>query len=90
MERPPAGNRASKAVDLEGLPVVLEPWEPDALPVSDPDALPVDAALSLLLSPLSVGLGWSEDRGGAVLCGACEDLSLLLLSGHRVSVCRTC
>jgi hypothetical protein len=86
MVMPPAGNRASKLVDFEPLPVVLVP---DCFPVAV--ALPVVDLSSLfllllllllsplcvasLLSPVCVAVGFSEVFAGCVLDGASEDLS---------------
>jgi hypothetical protein len=75
--RPPAGNRASKLVDLEPLPVV---FVPDCFPVAL--AFPVvDLSSSLLsplcvaslLSPLCVAVGLSEVFAACVLDGASEE-----------------
>lgn len=53
--------------------VTFEPCEPDAF--AEPLALSeaVEEALSLLSSFLEVAVGWSEDFGGDVLRGACEE-----------------
>jgi hypothetical protein len=86
--RPPAGNRASKLVDFEPLPVVLEP-EGFCVPLAvsfavlealSPLLLLLLSLLSLLLlSPVAVGLA-ADVRAGCVLAGASEEaLSLLLL-----------
>lgn len=57
-----------------GFPVVVRlPCEPDAFP--EPLASGALDELSLL-SPLRVGVGLSDDSGGAVLFGACDDASL--------------
>lgn len=83
--RPPAGRRASKLVDFEPLPVVLEPlgfWVPLAVSFAVPEDLLSSlllSLLSLLLSPVSVGLSAADVFAGCVLAGASEALSLLLL-----------
>lgn len=84
--RPPAGRRASKLVDFEPLPVVLEPlgfWVPLAVSFAVPEdllsSLLLLSLLSLLLPPVSVGLSAADVFAGCVLAGASEALSLLLL-----------
>jgi len=79
---PPAGNRASKLVDL-GFPVTtLVPWEPDAF--AEPVALSVCEALSLF-SSFCVAVGLSVARG-AELCAACDEASESIhLVSHRPS-----
>lgn len=87
--RPPAGNRASKLVDLEPFPVVLEPegfFVPLAVSFAVLEALsPLLLLLSLLLSllllsPVAVGFAAADVRAGCVLAGASEEaLSLLSL-----------
>lgn len=80
--RPPAGNRASKLVDFEPLPVVLEPegfCVPLVVSFTVLEVLSPLLLLSLLLSPVEVGLA-ADVRAGCVLAGASEEvLSLLLL-----------
>jgi hypothetical protein len=72
-------------VDLEPLPVVLEPFGfsvPLAVSLAVPEGL-LSLLLSLLLlsllPPVSVGLSAADVFAGAVLAGASEALSLLLL-----------
>lgn len=88
--RPPAGNRASKLVDLEPFPVVLEPegfFVPLAVSFAVLEALsPLLLLLSLLLSsllllsPVAVGFAAADVFAGCVLAGASEEaLSLLSL-----------
>lgn len=85
--RPPAGRRASKLVDFEPLPVVLEPlgfWVPLAVSFAVPEDLLSSLLLLsllslLLLPPVSVGLSAADVFAGCVLAGASEALSLLLL-----------
>jgi hypothetical protein len=71
-------------VDLEPLPVVLEPFGfsvPLAVSLAVPDGLSLLLSLLLLslLPPVSVGLSAADVFAGAVLAGASEALSLLLL-----------
>lgn len=87
--RPPAGNRASKLVDLDPFPVVLEPegfFVPLAVSFAVLEALSPLLLLSLLLSsllllsPVAVGFAAADVRAGCVLAGASEEaLSLLSL-----------
>jgi hypothetical protein len=82
--RPPAGNRASKLVDLEPFPVVLEPegfFVPLAVSFAVLEALSPLLLLSLLLlSPVAVGFAAADVFAGCVLAGASEEaLSLLSL-----------
>jgi hypothetical protein len=100
--RPPAGNRASKLVDLEPFPVVLEPegfFVPLAVSFAVLEALSPLLLLSLLsslllLSPVAVGFAAVDVFAGCVLAGASEEalslLSLLLSKPfHQYQVIRS-
>ena len=101
--RPPAGNRASKLVDLDPFPVVLEPegfFVPLAVSFAVLEALSPLLLLSLLLSsllllsPVAVGFAAADVRAGCVLAGASEEalslLSLLLSKPfHQYQVIRS-